>query len=288
MLGQLFTYKGEEIPYTKTQALVAGWIADIIWTDVIVENSSISKQTYHGSVSNPTFARERLIQITGEIYSTAKTSRGTIRNILDDLFALEGFPSQGEGFYPLTFTDDDGTLWTIQAKVYNKIEYRQDRGSKIINFAVNLLAEDPVILGASIKTATSTYGTQSGLSLPTTLPVSMDSYEGEFQVINSGNFISSPVITITGDITNPKIFNITTGRFWKMTIDMNPADVLIINTKTATALLNGINALANRATGSQWIFINPGINMLVLLGDDYNPGDPTKASVLVEYYDSKI
>ena len=66
MLGKSFIFNGNSIPYTTTEAQAAGWLAQIFWKTVAVENSQQQRQDFHGVESNPTFARGRLITLEGD------------------------------------------------------------------------------------------------------------------------------------------------------------------------------------------------------------------------------
>lgn len=266
----------------------AGWYADVVFKNVITRNFQTPRQDFHGSISSPTFMEGRLIPISGEIFDVSKTNRGTIRNIVDDLFKVENFPGLDEEFKDLQFTDDDGTDWFIRAKVHTMPEYENERGGPIITFFTQLFAEDPLIRSAVLQDESGIYGLYGGVELPTVLPIALDGNLNSFTATNSGNFAATAVVTITGDITNPKIINFTTGRYFEIIADMNAGDELIIDSEARTAELNGINVLADRAEGSNWMFINPGANTVMLTGGDFDANDQGKATIKVEWYNTKV
>lgn len=283
MLGSNFSYDGTTIPTYKSQS--TDWIAENIkWATPVIQNSQINKQDFHGIISNPTFARARLIIINGKIFSTTKTGRGSARNTVDNLFQIDNFPAQNQGFKTFAFTDDDGVQKFINAKVYSRPEYDNGQGDAIIDFSVELLAQDPLIRSINMVSQTGNYGFFGGVLLSTTLPISFDSVDGEFTATNDGNFASPCKITINDEIVNPKILNMTTGRFFKLNISMNTGDELVIDSEERTAKLNGTSVMAYREDGSNWIFANPGQNTFVLLGDDYDATNLTKVSIKVDFY----
>ena len=289
MIGKNFIFDGNTIPWTKAQGISAGWYADFDWHPPAVRNSQIARQDFHGVRANPTFAEGRLITVSGEIFSVTKASRGTARNTIDDIFHIEDFPALASEFKKLEFTDDDGTEWFIWAKVYSMPDYsHRDRGDPIINFTFELFAQDPLIRSKNIQEANGIDGLWGGTTLPVTLPVQLSGAINQFEVINAGNFAAPAKITITGEITNPKVFNLTTGRYFEITTSMSPGDELIIDTDLGTVELNGVNALANRAAGSNWLFVNSGSNFFVLTGDSFDYDDQGKATIKVEWYNTKI
>jgi len=81
---------------------------------------------------------------------------------------------------------------------------------------------------------------------------------------NSGNFSAPIKFTISGACITPKILNVKTGDYWEMDLSMNEGDTLIIDSTNYTAELNSSNVLAQRASGSSWLFADIGENEFVL------------------------
>lgn len=288
MIGKNFIFDGVAIPYTAAEGRAAGWYADIKWTGLTTRNFVTPRQDFHGTISNPTFADGKLIDVSGEIFSTAKSERGSSKNIVANLFKIEDFPAEDNELKRLEFTDDDDTDWFIMAKVYTMPAYDHERGDPIINFSCQLYAPDPLILSADLQTQSGIYGLWGGISLPVELPTDLAGTVNQITCINSGNFAAKATITITGEIVNPKIYNLTSGRFFKINTTMIAGDILIIDTEAATVELNGVNALADRADGSNWLFVNSGTNYFLLTGDDFDIDDQDKATIQVDWYNTKI
>lgn len=288
MIGRNFRYNGVEIPYSTDQAIEAGWYADIKWTGVSVRNNITPLQGWHGAIARPTFSEGKLIEISGQIFSTDKTRRGEIKNVLADLFKLEDFPDEENSFKALDFEDDDGVVWTIPCKVYTMPEYDNERADPIINFSLQLYAQDPLLRSRSPNIETGIYGDIQGISFPVQFPVQFLGLLNPVICENEGNFAASTLVSIVGDIVNPRVYNYTTNKYFKINTSLSGSDELIINSGDGTAKLNGVNILANRAAGSNWIFLQKGINQIMLLGDDFDPGDQDKARISVEWYHTKI
>jgi hypothetical protein len=106
--------------------------------------------------------------------------------------------------------------------------------------AIQVHATDPRLY-ASPQTASCSTGTAlAGGIFPATFPYSFShgSVAGEIFATNAGNYDTRPIITLTGPLTNPVIFNSTTG--WQLQI-INPletgftiqaGDTLAIDTDT--------------------------------------------------------
>lgn len=291
MIGKNFVYNNVAIPYTTTEGRLAGWYADVNWTGMPTRNIVDPREDFHGSISRPTFADGKVISITGQIFSTVKVNRGTAKNIVANLFKVADFPDETNELKKLEFTDDDNTDWYIMAKPYTMPEYTHERANPIISFSTQLFAPDPVLLSQVLKTANGIYGLWGGVTLPTELPVafmSFDSTINSFTCTNDGNFAAKTKIIITGDIKNPRIYNLTTGRFFQVLVDMTGTDELIIDSENNTIELNGTNVSAYRGDGSNWLFVASGINYFLLTGEDFDYDDYNKAEVEVQWRDTKL
>lgn len=121
---------------------------------------------------------------------------------------------------------------------------------------IEMTAADPLIYGSTLKGAGPT-----GLPTPTaglTFPVSYDvvfgaSAGGSFVVTNNGNYLTPPVFTIVGPMTNPKVTFTSTGQFFGSNISLAAGDVLVIDMGARTVFLNGTGYRYNTVmNGSSW------------------------------------
>lgn len=288
MIGKNFIYDGVAIPYTAAQGAAAGWYMVFDWTTPSTSNFETPRSDFHGSISKPTFARSRLIEVKGEIFNVLKTGRGSAKNTIANLFKIQDFPSESNELRDLQFTDDDNTDWVIPCKVYTMPDYTHEKGDSVIYLFFQLYAPNPLIRSAALQTVSGQYGLLGGVSLPVELPAALFGTVGAIEVVNDGNFAAPATITITGEITNPKIINLTTGRYFQINETMNAGDVLVLDTERATAKLNGVNILASRADGSNWLYVNSGTNYFLLAGDNFDFDNQDKAVVDIDYYHTKL
>jgi len=291
MLGNNWNFDGTPLPTAKDEAITAKYlIQNVKWSRVNLQNSEIPRQDYHGVVSNPTLSRGRLITVEGKIFAQSRTDRGDTRNILDSLFQIESFPTQGGGSKILSFTDDDGENWFINAKVYRKPEYRHDSGNIYIDFAIDLFSQDGLIFSENEVSESGEIGLLGGMTLSTVLPHAMNGSINPFTAINSGNFASPVKITITGDIINPKITNVTTGRFFQInqTLTASGLDELIIDSENADVTFNGVSILSQRLQGSNWIFAIQGENEFVLEESVFDIENTDDATAEVSFHSIKL
>jgi len=89
-------------------------------------------------------------------------------------------------------------------------------------------------------------------------------------------------------IVNPKVYNLTTGKFFGITTTVRPGETLEIDADAVTAELDGVNVLASRISGSNWIFLSPGNNAILLTGDNFDWSNQDKAQLEVEYYHTRM
>jgi hypothetical protein len=125
----------------------------------------------------------------------------------------------------------------------------------ISTIPIQLTASDPLVYSTTLHTASTTLPSPTaGLTFPVTFPVTFGaSTGGSMSVTNSGNYITAPVFTITGPVTNPSVIFTATGQFMKLNITLSNTDVLVIDMGARTVLLNGTAYRFNTvATGSSW------------------------------------
>lgn len=234
-----------------------------------MDNSKIDRQDWHGILSNPTFARERLITITGTVFSETRATRGTAKDQISAIFPLSTNPTQGGDFYDLSFTDDDGTEKFFEAKVYNPPAFTHAQGDPIYSFVCELICQKPFIFSKNKVSQTVNYGLYGGVVLPTVLPIPFDGYLNLMTISNSGTFGSPIEITVTGSIINPKILHLESGKFFKLDRTLTN-ETLLVNSDPGTATISGASVLSDRASGSSFLYANPGSNHFLLMGDDFD------------------
>lgn len=136
---------------------------------------------------------------------------------------------------------------------------------------IQLTANDPLIYSSVLKTASSGLPSPTaGATFPITFPLSFGaSTGGSFSVTNSGAYITPPVFTITGPVTNPSLTFTATGQFFALTITLGSTDVLVIDMNARTVLLNGSAYRFNDIkTGSTWFGFPPGTSSIAVASSD--------------------
>jgi hypothetical protein len=133
-----------------------------------------------------------------------------------------------------------------------------------------MYAEDPRIYTNSLSSTTINYGGDTGIGFAFSVAFSLDfgggATPGGANVTNDGNRPSPCVLTITGPVINPVIYNNTTGNVIRFTIELAAMDTLTIDTGNRTVYLNGSINRRNTMTNPDWFFIIPGVNQILYGG----------------------
>lgn len=142
-------------------------------------------------------------------------------------------------------------------------------------FQITLLCPDPIIYdGGDGLTADSAIMEQmfykekdGGFKIEYPVEVQWTAGQMSTEVLNSGTVDSLPIITLRGKYTNPKIVNLTTGRFIKLEMTTTNDDVIIIDMKKRIITKNGVSVAYAKTEDSIWWHLQPGSNLVLLETD---------------------
>lgn len=116
-----------------------------------------------------------------------------------------------------------------------------------------------------------------GFILPVEVPIVSEPSSHPTAVNNSGDIIIYPQIVLNGIFTNPRIINLTTGKFVALTITTTARDRIVIDMRARTITLNGGTISTYRIPGSSWWELLTGDNIVVLETDS---GDDTETALI--------
>lgn len=279
MIIHKITYRGVDL--SDTLGLTTRIVIQDVQKDVKLRTQLFSKENYHGSNSSQTLADGRLFSFKGVIFGD-RSQKATGQQILNDIIKPEWLPSDTQRwFYELSWFDDAWVEMKVQAKVYTMPKYENELWEPIINFTFELYSEEATYKWFTDKTDSAWYGLYGWMTLPSVLPFNLNDYVWITSITNNGNFVSPLRIEIIGSIMNPKILNLTTGRYYKL--DWYTSIDLVIDNTSNIFLVedNWVNVKSYRAAWSQLLFLEVWSNNIVLLWDDYNVNWNT---VTVNYY----
>lgn len=224
-------------------------------------------ESYHGVNASPTYARSRVIGLSGYIISETKAGFGAAMTYLDSLFRLQPNTAviQTKVF---AFTDDEGTAWNIDAKIKIPLKYELEEydGLHFIRkWTVVLLAPNPKFLSPTEWSQTGEEWFVGGVALTnegiaiTESGIALNESSGQFLITPpAGNQPLEPrfEITVLKDVDDYlRLHNKTDWNYIQFNIEAVPGQVFIIDTENETATLDGVNIMATK-TGGNFITID--------------------------------
>lgn len=140
-------------------------------------------------------------------------------------------------------------------------------------FKISLRADDPLIYDNTSSTgreAILNRSTNASSGFPINFPINfqLGNYESRPTINNFGTSTVYPVITVTGELTNPEIVNITTNEYFKINTTISNGSVAVIDTQAHTLVIDGVTSYSDIADGSSWIHLQPGNNEFFLTSDE--------------------
>lgn len=121
---------------------------------------------------------------------------------------------------------------------------------------VRLAASDPRLYAFTESTETDTLPTtEGGMEFNETPPITFGAVStgGLFTCTNAGTFETWPVIKLTGPVTDPVVYNTTSGEHLAFDITVASGDYLLIDSGARTVLLNGTaSRYSTLEVGSNW------------------------------------
>ena len=244
---------------------------------VDLRTTIFNKNTYHGTNTTDTLASGRLFTISWKIFgNNIETQKG--QTILNNLLQLNWFNE-------LSFEDDWWDRYKTQVKVYSMPEYKTEVISNIIDFTFELYSNSPTLKSFTDKNSSGGYGRIWGVTLPVELATSISWAYNWIEINNFWNQEALTKVQITWSIINPKVLNLTTWKYYWIT---GTTTDLVINNKVNPIIVEdeGINVKANRTTWSTGLILQPWINTVVVLWDDFTYENTL--SVSIEYNDEYI
>lgn len=241
--------------------------------DLEIKNQEIQKEGQHGIWDFNSFYGKRLITFSGVIVGQDEAS---VIAIQDQLKLVCGLPlepnSSNDGVLTISYTDPRGRALQTTGKLFSSIRFsRSMRENFKLAFQLVLKSANPNIVSQTETEDVGTRGYWAGsLKLPASMPnkiniVAMQTLEVE----NLGNTYTDTRITIHGALTNPRLENLTTGKFMQFTYNIGAGEYIYIDSLLGTIVNQaGTDISAFLDNGSEFIKIKSGINSLLLTSDE--------------------
>jgi len=236
-----------------------------------IRESEQVKQGVHGIIDQVSYYGKRVLTFTGKIISDTEAGRLLMQRNLEQIFALDSVQdSLDSGYYDLTILDESSGTRIISVKVTSGIEFSKDSGeSAQRDFIVSLKAKDPWYLGATLYSNSLVEAlTSTTFKLPTKLPTKIIPLTKFTEVLtNNGNFAAPPIITLTGQSTNPRIINQTTGREMKINTTLSTGQTIIIDVGLGTIEKDSVDISSSLDDTSRFLYLDPGANTIEIRDD---------------------
>lgn len=237
-----------------------------------IRTSSGNYSGRDGGYVGAQFYGMRLITLTGRFFSLNPAALEASRR---SLAAAVATPS-----VTLNITTNGGNQYLVNTNI-DSLDMPIIRDPTTAPFKITLIATDPIIYDNSSSgsmSVTVNPARGGGITWPITWPITWAAGSAPTTVNNTGNATIYPTITLTDKMTNPSITNQTTGQFFTLTgLTTTAGDVLKIDMKNRTVLLNGGSVLPFVTSTSSWWPLLPGNNSINLTTSDGT--DTTVATV---------
>lgn len=319
MIGKLFKYKG--FTFDDNTALGNQIVLQNVDKSLPLRTSIFNKQNYHWANSSLTLWSGRLLTFTWKIFGETREKRAIGQKRLNDIIRPEGIFWENKGFYELSWMQDDWSQVKCQAKVYRMPEYSTNIETDfIIDFSFDLYVEESYFLSKEDKSNETTAITLLWwITLPCTLPAVMNWYiiitfenvplydvewnqlidvewnelftkepiwAGNFPNANNlWNFEWPCGILLEAELENPRITNLSNGRFYGLNTTTTS---LVIDNRNWKFIVEDewVNVKQYRQSGSKQLFLSPWINEFVVFAD--NLSADTTYTITIFYNDYYI
>lgn len=259
------------------------------WEDLPpIDSSNTLKPASHGAWVGKKLAGQRILVWSGKF---SPEDFDTWREKLDLLQSAFNIPMDTEELTIAVRTRGDTKLvfGTVSARVIPMdYSYSYYGASVTIQFECS----DPrkYSLGEITVFIAMPTDTEDGLDYPLVYPLDygVADISSDLTITNLGNAPSPMVMDFLGPVTNPVIVNTTTGQQLGFDIVLAADDILTVDTRSGTVLLNGsADRLYTRQLTSSPILgfeLQPGINDMHIFADEWDPS----AGVEITYRDANF
>lgn len=283
MIGTIFTItnkEGEEIKIndhtTDPSKIIALQNYPTFETDI--KNNEIDKEGQHGIWDFYSFLGKRIITFSGVIVGDLEADVEEVKNNLINVMSI---PLQSDetmnGYVTIKWVDPLGSSWQVEAKLMRSIQFsRNMRQNYRLDFNFSVKSSDPYIYSQVLNTQVGVRGyIKQGAQFPIILPTVMGQNQVNTLVVsNDGEVTVHTIIRIygedQGDVTNPRIQNVTTGKTFQLdTVLVGASNWIEINSLEGTVVDQDGDDLSGLINAdSEFILLKPGTNELLYISDE--------------------
>ena len=254
------TYGSVMVPLGAQDANGTAWL--LLGVDGLdgapTDGQVIQRAGDHGGYPTPQFYAPRPITLRVHASAATQALRDTARALMQQAVPVSDLA---------TLVYNEPVPKTLQVRRSGPLKETYPAGTLDVEFEIGLIAPDPRKYGASHTTTVTANSQMLGVTYPVTYPLTYPAQAapGGAVVVNNGNFETRPMITVTGPITGPALYNQTSGQTVSFsTLTMLSTDVLVLDMLNKVAYLDGA-AIAPDLSSSWWV-LPPGTSQVVLQG----------------------
>jgi hypothetical protein len=261
--GSIGPYQGVTIPLGAVDGDGIVWALLKVegWDSPDTSGKVVQRGSDHGGWPSPQYYAPRAITLTVQATANTQALRDLARTKLQQAVPVNDL-------VPFVYNEPipKQALVRRQGRIVEKYPTLMD-----VAFTIVLVAPNPRKYAVTVQTASATTPAPgTGLAPPWTPPITLppQAPPGRLVVVNGGNFETRPVLTITGPIAAPAIYDATDGQTVSWSgITLMASDSLVVDLDSRTGTLDGMYTPAD--ISSAWFVCQPGSTQLQLVG---NPG----------------
>ncbi|MCY0942605.1 phage distal tail protein [Streptomyces antarcticus] len=234
------------------------------WEDLpALDSGSVARSDAHGAFPGLLLAQARTVGLDGLIIRAPRERIGAVVGVLN-----AGTVPRVDELPLVVWLDDRGPLLVYARAVRRSIPAGPGyRLGTIVGGAVEWVASDPRRYKVAEQSAAASLPTaEPGLSWPLVWPMGFGApgSSGALTAVNTGDAETHPIVEFRGPVTAPALTNINTGDVLEYDIPLAAGDVLTVDTRAGTVLLNGgasrLYSATSRSVPEQTFTLAPGAN----------------------------
>lgn len=223
------------------------------------------KPRQSGAWAGDSFSGPRSVTASGKIFAP---DAGSLRDAIDRLnSAVSLAPTM------LQVTEAGSTRWVnVQQSDDVIVQWLMPT---IATWSIQVAATDWRKFGQTMTGSTGLPATYGGLTIPFTIPFTIDAttVSGQVNLFNPGNESGPVVLRIDGPYVGPVVTHVSTGDqlVFSSSLTAGAGEYLLIDMEKRTALANGQSSRAGYITSRGWSSFTPGSNTWAFTAASFDP-----------------
>lgn len=234
------------------------------WGSPAARLSMAAKPRGNGAWAGDSFLEARSISASGVIIAETATAARTAMDALISASSLR-----------------DTTLSVNESGTTRSLTVRRSGGvltdwlsPREVRWSLQLIAPDPRKFGTTVSGSTTLATTSGGLTIPFTIPFSIDSTvtSGQIHLNNPGNIAGPLTLRIDGPVTGPRVTHVTSGitLTFATSVVLGAGEWLEVDLEKRQVLANGQSSRNGYITSRGWFGFEVGDNTFTFGATSYD------------------